>query len=594
MVGGGNPHGSAAGLTNSKNNTSNSNNNISNSINTNTNLLRPAVLGLKLDTPTVSGEPHEASQHHRAKTVQEIVDAEDKEADVAVVGRCCTTIFLPILLFILVAGTFVDVVYTSGGSPEVAGVPRAVLFIVEGFKGTTFTSLLEQQRLPHLRRMLAEQQGIYAICTTVEDARCARAAVVEDDTTGESYISAAAGMANILTGVSPHRHRVRNDSSNAFNIFTETSTQFPSVAMRATKAGLRVLGLGGSHLLNGLVPTTGQCGEVGILDAECAAAGSSTSTPNKVNGETTPLSGFHFNNNNNNDNNNNNNPTTATRREKSDERSEGGVSSMMSCLHQRSCNLFQRILTLSGGRDGKEERVFTEQLLDIFGGLFSEEHEGSGGNNNFDNSLLIFHFNALARRTEDPELPEFTYDKDSLEYAAQAFLIDSLIGQVLTFIRDRAYAKKENWLVVGTSDHGGVGKSFGHSGDEDEVVPFFVATYTSNSRGYIKLKPLLRPATHMDTTPTILKWLGLPPYEEQEEEEEEEKREKEYVAEGGISGGVNSDRKSRQYSNDNNNARMGSTQPVSTTSLASTVLLDGRPQAICGSGLRPRDCPEEK
>ncbi|ESS66400.1 hypothetical protein TCDM_05030 [Trypanosoma cruzi Dm28c] len=495
----------------------------------------------------------------KAATVQEIVDQQDADADVVRAGRCCTVVFLPFIVVALLLGTIFGVSFTNGRALDVEGVPRAVLFIIEGFKGTTFNELLEGQRLPHIRQMLLEQHGVYAACASLEDVRCARAVLVEDDVTGEAFISAGAGIATILTGVFPRRHGVRNDTWMSYAALSSTSVQFPSVALRVTLAKKRAAALGGPHLLNGLDARTGQCNVPGVLDAECVTPPVSVNSvdANELN-RTQPAA-------------------TLT-----DGVDHFDIPPMMTCLHLKSCNLFKRAFTLSSGRDGREEREFTRGLIDLFGGLSSEGQEAG---NSYDNSLLIFNLNALALRAGEESLRDFTYDQGSLEYAAQAFLIDSLVGQVLAFVQDRARSRKENWLVVGTSNHGGVGKSFGNFGDEDEVVPFFLATYTSNRRGYRRLRPLTRPVTHMDAAPTILKWLGIAPYDEDDEEEEKQNY---------LEGGDNTDRREetgwQHNDHDQNKPAASKTRNSPSNTGDQRTLLDGVPQGICGSGLRTKDC----
>ncbi|RNF16086.1 arylsulfatase G [Trypanosoma conorhini] len=458
----------------------------------------------------------------KRRTVQEIVDEQDADADVVQAGRCCTVVFLPLFLAALLLGALLGVGLTSGRGQDLKGVPRAVLFIVEGFKGRTFDELLEGQRLPHIRRMLLQQHGVYAACASLRDARCARAALAVDEATGEPFVSAGAGLASILTGVSPRRHRVLNDSRASYGAFAATSLQFPSVALRVTRAGGRAAAIGGPRLLNGLNASTGQCSVPGLLDAECAGAGAAAAA------------------------------AAAPAPARAPDATAGDAPPAMSCLHQRSCNLFRRVLTLTSGRGGSEERQFTHELTELFG---APGDEGQEAGNSFDNSLLIFNFNALALRAGDPALPDFTYEPGSLEYAAQAFLTDSLIGQVLALVQQRARFRKENWLVVGTSNHGGAGKSFGRFGDEDELVPFFLATYTTNSRGYRRLRPLTQPVTHLDAAPTILQWLGLAPY----------------AADTTAAGTTDDD----------------------DASAPQETRLDGVPQGVCGSGFSPKDCVAE-
>lgn len=96
------------------------------------------------------------------------------------------------------------------------------------------------------------------------------------------------------------------------------------------------------------------------------------------------------------------------------------------------------------------------------------------------------------------------YSNDDYLYAIKT--VDKLIKSLI----EATSATGDEWLYIITSDHGGHRVLFrgAHDSryDEDEVVPFIIATNTN-----IDLKPLTYPIRHMDTNPTALKWLGIAP-----------------------------------------------------------------------------------
>ena len=75
-------------------------------------------------------------------------------------------------------------------------------------------------------------------------------------------------------------------------------------------------------------------------------------------------------------------------------------------------------------------------------------------------------------------------------------------------IRARAVNSRENWLLVGVSDHGGLGKSFGSNPMDDPLVSLFASTFSMHGAG-TALQPFTYPTTQFDVAPTVLKWLGV-------------------------------------------------------------------------------------
>lgn len=414
------------------------------------------------------------------KSVEEIINELDAEQEVGgPKGGCCSRVFVPFLAIGLAFVIFVAAVMTSGSGVDMPSTPRVAVVVMEGFKGTIFTQMVQSGlHLPNIEYMLTRQGGVYAACPTVSDSRCARAVTVEDDVTGDVYVYSGSSIASILSGVSPRLHMVRNDTLSAYRQYTTTAKTYPSIAKRVVDAGRRVTVMGSSHLLNAFASSTGRCTEPGVLDMECPA--------------TDVQEGF--------------DPYNS-----------------LQCLQSSSCNAQSRQITLPTDptrcSDGDAERLFTRQINEIFGALelTSPEQKSAVQNNvadSLDESLMIFHFDALAVRADSASLPDFRYDSTSREYHAQAFLLDALVGQVLAYVKDRARTQKENWLVIGVSDHGGKGKTFGTFSDDDDVIPFFLATYTSNAQSYVKLSELAKPTSQLDVLPTVLRWLNIAPFDD--------------------------------------------------------------------------------
>jgi hypothetical protein len=78
---------------------------------------------------------------------------------------------------------------------------------------------------------------------------------------------------------------------------------------------------------------------------------------------------------------------------------------------------------------------------------------------------------------------------------------------VTAVLESRVEQSRENWLVLGVGDHGGLASSSGANRDEDELVAFFATTYTL--AGQLTLQTPFPPVKQMDAAPTLLKWLGI-------------------------------------------------------------------------------------
>lgn len=91
------------------------------------------------------------------------------------------------------------------------------------------------------------------------------------------------------------------------------------------------------------------------------------------------------------------------------------------------------------------------------------------------------------------------------EYVAAVETVDSQIGEMLDAIRARDTYAREDWLVVVTTDHGGIGN--GHGGQsEDERTIFVIVTGGTASAG----QTVSPGPGHTVVPPTVMEHLGIP------------------------------------------------------------------------------------
>jgi arylsulfatase A-like enzyme len=89
--------------------------------------------------------------------------------------------------------------------------------------------------------------------------------------------------------------------------------------------------------------------------------------------------------------------------------------------------------------------------------------------------------------------------------------VDALVGEMLAAIRSRASRRDERWLVLVTTDHGGLDEAGEHVDNADprvHTIPLLIA-----ADGVLPGKLDLRGASLYDVAPTVLDWLGVPPEE---------------------------------------------------------------------------------
>lgn len=90
--------------------------------------------------------------------------------------------------------------------------------------------------------------------------------------------------------------------------------------------------------------------------------------------------------------------------------------------------------------------------------------------------LLIAHFNGINIAGR-----EYGFDAGIAEYKAAILKVDTYIGEVMTALKARKeYNKGEEWLVIVTTSHGGVGKGYGGSSAAETNV--FTLYYNENMK----------------------------------------------------------------------------------------------------------------
>ncbi len=96
--------------------------------------------------------------------------------------------------------------------------------------------------------------------------------------------------------------------------------------------------------------------------------------------------------------------------------------------------------------------------------------------------LMIAHFNGINIAGR-----EYGFDAAVPEYKAAILKVDAYIGELMTALKARKeYNKKEEWLVVVTTSHGGIGKQ--HGGNSPAETNVFTLYYNEN----IKKQELIR------------------------------------------------------------------------------------------------------
>ena len=96
------------------------------------------------------------------------------------------------------------------------------------------------------------------------------------------------------------------------------------------------------------------------------------------------------------------------------------------------------------------------------------------------------------------------FDPAVPEYAKAITTVDNYVGKLMRAIAGRPSYSQENWLVMLTSDHGGLGKVHGGTSLEEKTIPL-VMHGLSVKPGKITPAP-----SQADLVPTLLHHLGVP------------------------------------------------------------------------------------
>ena len=92
---------------------------------------------------------------------------------------------------------------------------------------------------------------------------------------------------------------------------------------------------------------------------------------------------------------------------------------------------------------------------------------------NHDPDVMFLHFDDV-----DHAGHAYSYSTDIPEYMASVEQTDVHIGQIMNALQARPNYTNEDWLIISTPDHGGIG--FGHGGNSfDEQNTFFLASGNS-------------------------------------------------------------------------------------------------------------------
>lgn len=103
------------------------------------------------------------------------------------------------------------------------------------------------------------------------------------------------------------------------------------------------------------------------------------------------------------------------------------------------------------------------------------------------------------------------FSAENPDYLAAIGKVDELIGKVMTAVRERPTAPEEEWLVVVTTDHGGLNRSHGGQSGEERTI-FFIASGGGTRPG--EREGDAARVGHVAVPPTVMRHLALPIREE--------------------------------------------------------------------------------
>ncbi len=103
----------------------------------------------------------------------------------------------------------------------------------------------------------------------------------------------------------------------------------------------------------------------------------------------------------------------------------------------------------------------------------------------------------------------YGYGNEIPEYVATVERLDGYLGRLLDARDARTTRQDEDWLVVVTSDHGGIGTGHGGVSDEERTIPLIVP-----GPGITPGELPADGVSHLDVHPTVMQFLGFPPQPE--------------------------------------------------------------------------------
>ena len=112
--------------------------------------------------------------------------------------------------------------------------------------------------------------------------------------------------------------------------------------------------------------------------------------------------------------------------------------------------------------------------------------------------LLFVHFDDV-----DDAGHKYGFDPHGRRYLAAIERVDAHVGRIIAALCERPTASVEDWLVVVSTDHGGLGKDHDRNVPENRTI-FLIVSGPSAARG-----PIEPPPTSVDVAPTVLRHLGV-------------------------------------------------------------------------------------
>jgi len=100
---------------------------------------------------------------------------------------------------------------------------------------------------------------------------------------------------------------------------------------------------------------------------------------------------------------------------------------------------------------------------------------------------------------------KYGFSPDVPEYVAAIERVDEHVGMVIQALEKRKYYAEENWLVLVSSDHGGLGKDHGGGHAKPEILnSFAIVSGAAAKRGQIQGQAYI-----VDVPVTALAHLGV-------------------------------------------------------------------------------------